>query len=327
MYRIFVTREWPGDLLSGLEADRYSVEIWPEYTAPPSEVLRARAATCDVIVTTVEDRIDASVIEAGARSLRAITQAGVGVDNIDLDAAASFGIPVTNAPDVLTDATADLAFALMTAAARRIVEGDRYVRDGRWSTWHPSLLLGKALKGATVGVVGLGRIGFAFAERCRGFDMKVLYTARTEKPAAAMHGWRFAPLDKVLSQSDFVSLHVPLTNETRGLIGARTLSLMQPGSVIINTARGPVVDTPALVDALRVGRPGFAALDVTEPEPLPPTHDLLTLSNVIVTPHIGSSDHPSRSAMIRLAIENLRSILEGSGPLNPVGHSSPQSAV
>lgn len=316
--KVFVTREWPGDALTKFQSDGFDVEIWPEHDAPPAEVLRSRAASCDILVTTVEDRIDASVLNAGAQSLRAITQAGAGVDNIDLTTAASLGIPVTNAPDALTDATADLAFALMVAAGRRVVEGHQLVRDGRWTSWHPRMLLGTALKGATVGVVGLGRIGFAFAERCRGFDMNVLYTSRTEKPDATANRWQHVPLEDLLRQSDLVSLHVPLTDATRGLIGRHELSLMKPGSVLVNTARGLVVDTAALVEALRAGRPGYAALDVTDPEPLPADHELLTLPNVIVTPHIGSSDLPARVGILQLALDNARAILAGEEPLTPV---------
>ncbi len=312
-----MTRKWPGNAVAELESD-FEVEVWPEYTRPPIDVLRERAAQCDYIITTIEDPIDRSVFEAGKGVLRGITQAGVGVDNVDRAAADELGIPVTNAPGVLTDATADLAFALMVSAARRIVEGDAYVRAGKWSSWHPSLLLGKALKGATVGVVGLGRIGAAFAERCQGFHMRVLYTSRTEKPGAAAHGWIRADLDTVLKDADFVSLHTPLTEETRHLISSRELALMKPDAILINTARGPVVNTDDLIQSLKQGRPGIAALDVTDPEPLPVDHELLTLPNVLVTPHIGSSDHPSRVAMLEVAIRNLHAIHAGERPPSPV---------
>lgn len=315
--RIFVTREWPGHALADLATD-FDVEVWPEYTRPPIEVLRDRAAQCSFIITTIEDPVDRSVLEAGKGSLKGVTQAGVGVDNVDRKAADEFGIPVTNAPGVLTDATADLAFALMVSAARRIVEGDAFVRAGKWSSWHPSLLLGKALKGATVGVIGLGRIGAAFAERCQGFHMRVLFTSRTEKPRAAAQGWIRADLDTVLQNADFVSLHTPLSDETRHLIGARELALMKPDAILINTARGGVVNTTDLINSLRSGRPGVAALDVTDPEPLPADHELLTLPNVVVTPHIGSSDHPSRVAMLDVAIRNLRAIEAGEQPPTPV---------
>lgn len=316
--KIFVTREWPGSELVALEAD-HEIEVWPEYTAAPVEVLRHRAANCEFLITTIEDRVDASVLEAGAAgTLRAVAQAGVGVDNIDLSTAAKLGIPVTNAPDVLTDATADLAFALMVASARRLLEGDAYVRAGKWSSWHPSLLLGQALTGATVGVVGLGRIGTAFAERCQGFRMEVLYTARTEKEDADRRGWKRSNLEDLLRKSDFVSLHTPLTDATRGLIGSRELALMPANAVLVNTARGGVVDTAALIDALRAGRPGAAALDVTDPEPLPSDHELLTLPNVIVTPHIGSSDYPSRVAMLAIAVQNVQSMVGGGEPVTPV---------
>jgi glyoxylate reductase len=294
MSHCFVTRKLPGTALDRLRAE-HDVEVWPEPVPPPREALVAVAARADGLLALLTDRIDSELLDA-APGLRAIANYAVGTDNVDLDAATARGIPVGNTPDVLTETTADLAFALMLAAARRIVEGDAYVRAGRWGEWAPDVLLGHDVHGATLGIVGYGRIGRAVARRAEGFGMTVL------------HG---IPLDELLERSDFVSLHAPLTPDTRGLIGAAELARMKPTAVLVNTARGPLVDSAALEEALRSGTIAAAALDVTDPEPLPADHPLLSAPSLVVVPHIGSASHRTREAMAGMAVDNLLAALRG----------------
>ena len=265
--RIFVTRRLPGDALERLARD-FDVAVWPDETPPPADELRARVAETDGLICLLTDRIDAALLAAAPR-LRVISNMAVGYDNVDVAAATARGIPVGNTPGVLTETTADLAFALMLAAARRIAEGDRFVREGRWRTWDPNLLLGYDLHGATLGIVGFGKIGRAVARRARGFDMRVLYTARTE-PASDGGDATAADLDTLLRESDFVSLHVPLTPETSRMIGAEQLRAMKRTAVLVNTARGGVIDQAALVQALEADEIAAAGLDVAEVEPIPP---------------------------------------------------------
>jgi glyoxylate reductase len=233
--------------------------------------------------------------------LRAIANYAVGWDNIDVEAASERGIPVGNTPDVLTDATADLAFGLMLAAARRAAEGDRLVRAGEWPEWSPDFLLGTDVYGATLGIVGMGRIGRAVAARARGFAMTVVHTARSGG----------LPLKDLLGAADFVSLHVPLTPETRGMIDAAALRAMKPSAILINTSRGPIVDTDALASALEAGEIAGCGLDVTDPEPLPVAHPLARAPGAVITPHIGSASRQAREAMADLAVDNLLAALDG----------------
>jgi glyoxylate reductase len=315
--RVLFTRRWPGDAADRLRADGFSVDVQAEPRTLAEAELAARAAGAFALVTTVEDAVTAAVLEA-TPSLRIVAQAGAGYDNVDLGAARARGVWVTNAPGVLTEATADLAFALLLAVARRLPEAERQVREGRWTGWHPDGLLGLELAGATVGVVGLGRIGAAFARRCEGFGTNVLYWSRAPRPEAEARGWRFAALDDLLARADAVSLHVSLTPDTRGLLDRRRLGLMKPGALLVNTARGGVVDQDALVDALRSGRIGGAGLDVTEPEPLPPDHPLLACPNTLVTPHIASATEPTRARLAAVAADNVRAVAEGRRPPNAV---------
>ena len=294
MARCFVTRELPGRALDRLRRE-HDVDIWPEPVPPPRAVMLERAAEADALLAMLTDRIDADLLDA-APNLKAIANYAVGTDNIDVEAATARGIPVGNTPDVLTETTADLAFGLMLAVARRLVEADTYVREGRWGEWSPDLLLGHDVNGAALGIVGYGRIGKAVARRARGFDMTVL------------HGIK---LDDLLERSDFVSLHVPLTKDTRGMIGAAELARMKPTAFLINTARGPLVDTDALEAALREGTIAGAGLDVTDPEPLPADHPLLKAPNLVVAPHIGSASHRTREAMADMAVDNLLAALAG----------------
>ncbi|WP_456409710.1 2-hydroxyacid dehydrogenase [Oceanithermus sp.] len=318
MERVFVTRSLPGTALNELRQAGYRVDVWPEFLAPPREVLLERVRGAAGLITMLEDRVDAELMDAAGPGLKVIAQYAVGLDNIDLEAAKKRGIVVTHTPGVLTDATADLAFALLAAAARRVVEGHDYVRRGEWKTWHPELLLGPELHGATVGVVGFGRIGQAFARRARGFEMKVLYTSRRPKPEAeAALAAERVELDELLARADFVSLHTPLTPETHRLMNAERLARMKEGAVLVNTARGKVVDTEALLDALEHGPLFAAGLDVTDPEPLPADHPLSRHPRVVVTPHIGSAGRATRLHMAEMVARDVLAVLQGRLPRYP----------
>jgi lactate dehydrogenase-like 2-hydroxyacid dehydrogenase len=306
---IFVTRRIPDQ---GLELLRPvgEVVVWEDELPPPYEVLQREAARAEGLLCLLSDRIDAGLIRSLPR-LRVISQMAVGVDNIDLPAATAARLPVGHTPGVLTETTADFAFALLMSAARRLPEGERWVQTGRWRTWGPTLLMGQDIHGATLGIVGLGRIGTAMARRAQGFGMRILYTDHAESPAAQELNAEFCPLDTLLAESDFISLHAPLTPETHHLIDARAFGLMKPSGVLINTARGPLVDPQALYDALSQHRIAAAALDVTEPEPIPPESPLLTLDNCLIVPHIASSSVATRTRMATMAAENLIAGLAG----------------
>jgi glyoxylate reductase len=280
----------------------HQVDIWSDRLPPPPEELARRAADAEGLLTLLSDRIDAELIEHCPR-LRAISNYAVGYDNVDLAAATARGIPVGHTPDVLTDATADLAFTLLLAAARKLPQAMEAVRDGDWLTWEPARPLGYDVQGATLGIVGFGRIGQTLARRARGFDMNVIHTPASTTPGV--------DLEALLAQSDFVSLHVPLTPQTYHLIDADTLARMRPTSILINTARGQVVDQAALRDALIEGTIAAAALDVTDPEPLPASDPLLDAPNLIVLPHIGSATRGARERMTEMAVENLLAGLDG----------------
>lgn len=315
---VFVTRELPGDAIERLRAVA-EVEVWPDELPPPYSELRARAVRADGLLTLLTDRIDGALLDAAPR-LRVVANMAVGFDNIDVAAATAHGVLVANTPGVLTETTADFAFALLLAAARRVVEGDHAARDGRWRTWSPTFLLGQDVHGATLGIVGLGAIGRAVARRARGFGMRVLYADRSPSDAAAETSAEYCSLDDLLRRADFVSVHVPLTPETRHLFGEREFGLMKPSAVFVNTSRGPVVDEAALERALREGRIAAAAIDVTELEPLPLESPLLTLPNLIVTPHIASASVATRGRMAAMAAEAVVAGLAGRVPascLNP----------
>ena len=299
MAHCFVTRRLPGAALERLAAV-HDVDTWPDRLPPSYDELRRRAAGADGLLTLLTDRADADLI-ANCPRLRAISNYAVGYDNIDLGAATSRGIPVGNTPDVLTEATADLAFALLLAAARRLPEAVDSVKAGDWLTWEPARYLGDEVHGATLGIVGFGRIGRAVAKRAQGFDMTVLHTSTHTDDA----------LEPLLRRSDFVSLHCPLTPATHHLIDSSALARMRPTAILINTARGPIVDQRALRQALIDGTIGGAALDVTDPEPLAADDPLLGAPNLIVAPHIGSATRVARERMADLAVENLLAGLDG----------------
>ena len=296
--RCFVTRDLPGPGLGRLRA-AHDVDLWEGDSPPPPDELRDRAAAAEGLLAMLTDRIDEALL-AACPDLRAISNYAVGTDNVEVAAATARGIPVGNTPDVLTDSTADLAVGLMLAAARRFTEAERVVRDGEWTTWAPTFLLGRDLHGAEVGIVGGGRIGTAVARRLEGFGCTVSVAGRDRDE-----------LEAVLGRSDFVTLHCPLTPETRGLIDERALRAMRPTAFLVNTARGPIVDQAALGTALREGWIAGAALDVTDPEPLPADDPLLAAPNLLVLPHLGSATHRTREAMATLAVDNLLAGLAG----------------
>ncbi len=318
MGRVFVTRQTPGRAVEMLRAAGHAVDVWPEATPPPPEALAAKLAVSEAALTMVVDHLSAEMF-AGAPNLRIVANMAVGYDNLNPAEAAKHGVAVTNTPGVLAETTADMAWALLMAGARHVVASDRDTRAGGWTTWSPTAFLGQDVFGATLGIVGLGEIGAAMARRARGFSMRILYTSRTRKPELeAELGLSFMPLDKLLREADFVSLHTPLTSETRRFIGARELALMKPSALLVNTARGGVVDQDALVDALRAGTIGGAALDVTDPEPLTLDHPLYGFDNVVITPHIASASLATRARMAEMAAANIIEVLAGRPPINPV---------
>lgn len=309
--KVFVTRQLPEAGMARMH-EFADVEMWPEELPPPYDVLREKAQAFQGLVTLVTDPVDAALLKAGRGSLKVVSQMAVGVDNIDLVAATANGIPVGHTPGVVTGATADFTFALMLGAARRIVEGAEYVRAGRWRTWGPTLLMGQDVYGAALGIVGFGRIGQAVAKRAMAFGMRIMYYDPTADPdEGAPFGAVPVSLARLLSEADFVSLHVPLTAQTRHMIGTTELAQMKPNAILINVARGPVVDQKALYHALRDGTINYAALDVTDPEPLPMDDPLLTLPNCLIVPHTASSTVATRTRMAMMAAENLIAGLRG----------------
>jgi glyoxylate reductase len=295
----FVTRALPGPALDRL-AEVHEVDIWPERLPPAYDELRRRTAEAAGLLSMLTDRVDAKLMDRSPH-LEAIANYAVGYDNVDVAAAASRGIAVGNTPDVLTDATADLAFALLLSAARKLPQAAASIPAGEWVTWEPAAHLGYDVHGTTLGIVGGGRIGAAVARRGSGFEMEVLVHSRSSGVS----------LDELLERSDFVSLHCPLTAETRHLIDAGALAKMKRTAILVNTARGPIVDQAALATALHAGTIAGAALDVTDPEPLPADDPLLKAPNLIIVPHVGSATHSAREKMADLAVDNLLAALAG----------------
>jgi glyoxylate reductase len=308
--KVFITRRLPTQLEQLQEVA--SIEVWTERQPPPYDVLLEKVKAIDGLLCLLTDRIDHQLLEA-ATSLKVISQMAVGYDNIDIPAATAQQIPVGHTPGVLTDATADFAWALLMAAARRVVEADRFTRAGEWRTWEPDLLLGPNITGATLGIVGFGRIGQAVARRAKGFEMRILYTSRhrCEPELEQSLGVEFVAFDRLLCESDFVTIHTPLSEDTYHLFSDREFERMKPSSILINTARGAVVDPDGLYQALSSGQIAGAALDVTEPEPIAMDSPLLTLDNVIIAPHLGSASRQTREKMANMAIENLIAGLRG----------------
>jgi len=310
--RVFIARFIPEEYLA-LARSTCQVDLWPDDLPPPRDVLLERVKGVDGILSLLTDKIDSAVMDAAGSGLKVISNCAVGFDNIDVSEATRRGIPVGNTPGVLTDTTADFAFALLMAAARRVVEGHNYVQAGRWKTWGLTQLLGQDISGAALGIIGFGRIGKAVAKRAMGFDMRILYydPMCEDDPYAAQISARCVDLDTILTQSDYLSLHVPLYKDTYHFIGEAELAKMKPTAVLVNTARGGVVDPDALYRALRDGVIGYAALDVTEPEPIPLDHPLLSLENVLIAPHIASASVQTRGKMIEIALANLLAGVRG----------------
>jgi glyoxylate reductase len=311
--KVFVTRLIPEvglEMLTGV----CQADVWREELPPGRSVLLERVRDTAGILSLLTDKIDAEVMDAAGPGLKVISNYAVGFDNVDIAEATRRRIPVGNTPGVLTDTTADFAFALLMAAARRVVEGDKFTRAGRWKTWGPRLLLGQDITGATLGIIGLGRIGAGMAKRAQGFDMRVLYHNPDCLDDDPYHGEVSAEcvdLDTLYAEADFVSIHTPLAEATYHLINAEAFRKMKPTAILINTARGPVVDPDALYQALVNGQIAGAALDVTEPEPIPLNSPLLKLENVIIAPHIGSASVAARGKMATMAAANLIAGLKG----------------
>lgn len=308
--RVVVTRRVPDAVLDRM-ARAAELALWEGEDPIPRETFLDWAEGAAGLYTLLTDTVDEALLDAAGDGLRVVTQMAVGYDNVDVAACTARGIPLGHTPGVLTETTADLAVALMLATARRLTEAAEFVKAGRWETWRPMELTGKDLYGSTVGIVGFGRIGKAVARRLRGFGCNLLYTNPDPDPEAGALGASYVEMDTLLAASDFVTLHVPLADDTTGLIDAAALEKMKPGAILINTARGPVVDQAALLGALQAGQIAAAGLDVTTPEPLPADHPLLALPNVVVLPHIGSASVATRTRMAEMAADNLLAGLRG----------------
>jgi len=311
--KVFVSRIIPDDGLR-LITEACEAEVWQDELPPPRDTLLRSIESCVGVLTLLTDRV--------GPQLKVVSNFAVGFDNIDVAACTKRGIPVGNTPGVLTETTADLAWALLMAAARRLPEADHYVREGKWKTWGPMLLMGPDVHGATLGIIGFGRIGQAVARRARGFGMRILYhdPNRVSPAVEAEYHAEYRTLEGILPESDFVSLHVNLSPQTKGLINAVRLGWMKRTAILVNTSRGPVVDSMALVDALRDGVIAGAALDVTDPEPLPADHPLVGLDNCLVVPHIASASRATRNKMAQMAAANLLAGVRGQRlptPVNP----------
>jgi len=310
--RVFVSR-----IISDVAIEKLSkeadVEIWPEELPPSYEILTEKVRNAEGLLSLLTDRIDAALMDA-APKLKVVSNLAVGYDNIRIPEATKRGIAVSNTPEVLTETTADLAFALLMAAARRVVEADKFTRAGKWKTWGPGLMLGQDIHHATLGIAGMGRIGREMAKRAAGFSMRILYYDEFRQPEAVEKQLgleKVATLDELLTESDFISLHVPLTEKTKHLIGREQFAKMKPTAVLVNSSRGPVVDQKALYEALKSNTIFAAGLDVTETEPISPDDPLLTLDNVIILPHIASGSYITREKMAVMAVDNIIAGLHG----------------
>lgn len=317
--KVYVTRILPKEAMDRIQSN-CDATVWDGELPPPRDVLLKNVADVEGLLSLLTDKVDAELMDK-APKLKVVSNYAVGFDNVDIPEATKRGIIVGNTPGVLTDTTADFAFTLIMSAARRVAEGDRYVRAGKWKTWGPMLLLGQDVYGSTLGIVGLGRIGAAMARRAKGFNMRLLYyDVIRQKQYEDELGIEYASLDRVLAESDFITIHTNLTPETHHLIGAKQFEKMKRTCILVNTSRGPIVDNMALCEALRSGKILYAGLDVTEPEPLPSNHPLLTLDNVIIAPHIASASVVTRTKMGLIAAANLIAGLKGQlgpAPVNP----------
>jgi glyoxylate reductase len=316
--KVYVTREMPE---RGLEIikEKFDAEVWHDYAPPPKKLIIDKAAKVDALATLLSDKIDAEVFDA-APNLKIVAQMAVGFDNVDVAEATKRGIYVTNTPRVLTETTADFAWALLMAVTRRVVEADKYVRSGQWKVgWHPMMLQGRDIYGATLGIVGLGRIGCAIALRAKGFNMKVLYHDVVRRPDyEKQYDLKFTDVDTIFKTADFITINTPLTKETHHLVDEKKLRMMKKTAYIVNNARGPIVDQKALYKALKEGWIAGAALDVFEEEPTPVDNPLLKLDNIVVAPHISSASFETRAKMAEMVAENLIAFFEGKTPPNLV---------
>jgi glyoxylate reductase len=314
---VFVTRRIPE---AGVRLLRESCDVrqWDSDDVIPRAELLRRVADAEGLLCLLTERIDAELLD-GAPKLKIAANMAVGFDNLDVAELTRRGVVGTNTPGVLTETTADFTWSLLMAAARRIPEGSRYVRDDKWKTWGPLLLLGQDVHHATIGIVGLGRIGQEVAKRAKGFDMRILYyDAYRREDLEQAHGYGYVEMDELLRESDFVTLHVDLNPSTRQMINAAALASMKPTAILINAARGPIVDSMALHDALKNGTIAAAALDVTDPEPMSADHPLVGLDNCLIVPHIASASVRTRDEMSELAARNILAVLQGDRPPTPV---------
>lgn len=308
--KVFVTRLIPSSGLEMLRAE-CDVEVWEDELPPPRNLLLEKARTHDALLTLLTDKVDGELLDTNP-GLCVVANMAVGFDNVDVPAATARGVPIGNTPGVLTDTTADFAFALLMSAARRVVEGVDYVRAAKWKTWGPMLLMGPDVHHATLGIIGFGRIGQGMAKRAKGFDMRILYhDVYRRRDLEESMGVTYADLDTVYREADFISLHTDLNASTLHMINDAAFAKMKPNAVIINTARGPIIDPEALARALSEKRIGAAALDVTEPEPIPMDSPLLKLANCIVVPHLASASIATRTKMSQMAAANILAGLKG----------------
>lgn len=316
--KLFITRKFPAHIVEPLK-EYYDIEQWEEEEIViPREKLLAAVADCEVLWVTLADQVNEELL-LHAPNLKLVTNLAVGFNNIDIKALRKRGIMATNTPGVLTNTTADFVMGLLLATARRIPEGDRYLRGGKWKSWYPMQLVGKDVSGATIGIIGMGRIGQAVARRAKGFDMKILYNNRRRRhEAEEMYGFQYASLEDLLKQSDFVVIMTPFNNDTVGLIGAEELAMMKDDAVLINASRGGIIDENALYDTLKSGKLWAAGLDVFEQEPISLDHPLLTLPNVVALPHIGSASLQTRTAMLMLNVKELTAYGQGKVPSNRI---------
>ncbi|GAA3351468.1 D-glycerate dehydrogenase [Lysinibacillus sp. FSL M8-0216] len=316
--KLFITRKFPAHIVEPLK-EFYEVSQWEEEEIViPRDKLLASVADCEVLWVTIADQVDEELLSQ-APNLKLVTNLAVGFNNIDVKALRKRGIMATNTPGVLTNTTADLVFGLLLATARRIPESERYLREGKWKSWYPMQLVGKDVSGATIGIIGMGRIGQAVARRAKGFDMKILYNNRRRRhEAEEMYGFRYVSLEDLLQQSDFVVIMTPYNSDTEGLIGAHELALMKEDAVLINASRGGIIDEAALYDVLKSGKLWAAGLDVFEQEPVAMDHPLLTLPNVVALPHIGSASLETRTAMLMLNVKALAAYGQGKAISNRI---------
>ncbi|MCM3567588.1 D-glycerate dehydrogenase [Neobacillus mesonae] len=315
---VYITRKLPEAVIKPL-TQQFNVNMWEDKEEPvPKEVLLEEAKKADALLTMLPDVVDENVFSVGEK-LKIVANMAVGYDNVDIEAATRYGIAVCNTPDVLTDATADLTFALLMASARRLEEAARFIKEDRWKNWNPYLLIGHDIHHKTIGILGMGKIGEAVAKRAAGFDMNILYHNRSRKPETEQQlGAKYVSFEELIEQSDFVVCLTPLTEETRNMITLSVFKKMKQSAIFVNASRGPVVNEQDLVEALKTGEIAGAGLDVFEKEPIRHNHPLLKLDNVVALPHIGSSTIETRTAMMKVCVDNIEAVLTGKPPITLV---------